>query len=223
MTRPELANQRAIFRVQHPDLEGLLGGGREGLTTYSYNDITNHIEAVEAQTRKIFESERDQGEEAEKARTPFQRDLLHLYESLVLFNRCKSSLELEGSEDLAAELNVYQNAIVAGRASVQAQGTNHEPTPDDLQRVMSFYRRYEELSTLAYPLLIPPSSSQSRRDWSTYRNQSHERRPRRPGLGAGPMLRGPCQAHTRRASRSLSTRPSPATAPGCRRTTSAPS
>ena len=41
MTNPELADQRKIFRVQHPDLAGKLGATTEGLIKFSFNDLTN--------------------------------------------------------------------------------------------------------------------------------------------------------------------------------------
>ena len=41
MTKPELADQRKIFRVQHPDLAGKLGATTEGLAKFSFNDLTN--------------------------------------------------------------------------------------------------------------------------------------------------------------------------------------
>jgi hypothetical protein len=46
MARPEEANQLKIFRIQHPDLEGLLGTDKIGLEYYSFNDLTNQFDSI---------------------------------------------------------------------------------------------------------------------------------------------------------------------------------
>ena len=68
MTRPDLADQRKIFRMQHPDLAGKLGATTEGLAKFSFNDLTNQTHYIKDQAQKIFESEQGKGEEAEKLR-----------------------------------------------------------------------------------------------------------------------------------------------------------
>ena len=73
MTRPDLADQRRIFRVQHPDLASLLGAQKEGLQYYSYNDIAKQLDNIESQILKLQESEADKGDDAEKLRNPYKR------------------------------------------------------------------------------------------------------------------------------------------------------
>src|SRR5208282_1720210 len=99
MARPETADQLKVFRIQHPDLEGLLGADKAGLGYYSFNELTNQIDSIQSQAQKLVESERDKGEDADKLRTGFQRDLMHLYHSMVLYNRLKNSLQPEGSRN----------------------------------------------------------------------------------------------------------------------------
>jgi ABC-type transport system involved in cytochrome c biogenesis permease subunit len=97
MTKPNLADQRKIFRVQHPDLQGLLGSEKQGLQYYSFNNLTNYIDSLETQALKLQEVESREGGEVEKTRTPFQKDLMHLYESLALYSRLKQNLAPAGA------------------------------------------------------------------------------------------------------------------------------
>jgi hypothetical protein len=165
MTRPDLADQRKIFRVQHPDLAGKLGATTEGLAKFSFDDLTNQTQYIKDQAQNIFESERGKGEEAEKLRSAQQKDVLHLYSSLQLYFRIKNSLEPEGAGDFQKELEAYEQSLPAGRAVLQDTDQGKAANQEDLQRITSFFRRYEEMAQIAYPLIIPPEPGQPRQGW----------------------------------------------------------
>ena len=166
MTRPDAADDRKIFRVQHPDLAGKLGATTDGLVKFSFNDITNQYDYLRDQVRKIFESERNLGDDAEKLRTPLQRDVIHLYNSIELYSRIKNSLEPEGEDDFVHELKTYQDAIPPGRIALNNTDQNKPANQDDLQRISLFFTRYQKLSRYAYPLMIPPAPDQPRNGWA---------------------------------------------------------
>jgi ABC-type transport system involved in cytochrome c biogenesis permease subunit len=165
MARPEVADQLKVFRIQHPDLQGLLGTDKAGLGYYSFKELTNQIDSIESQARKLSESEREIGEDAAKLRTPFQKDLMHLYNSMVLYNRLKNSLEPEGARNFSEELQVYVASIGPGRAALEASDQGKTANQEDLQRIVSFFKRYDEVAHLAYPMIIPPLPNQPRQAW----------------------------------------------------------
>src|SRR5665213_2068536 len=154
LTRPETADTRKIFRVQHPDLEGMFGAGTAELATYSYNDLTNSLNQLGEQVEKLRESEGNK-EDAEKLRNPFQKDMMHLYNSIVIYQRLKNSLKPEGSSDFKEELQAYKESIVPGKLALENSQNSKDFNDEDVQRIAAFFRRYEELSQLAYPLIIP--------------------------------------------------------------------
>ncbi len=166
MTRPEYADQLKVFRIENPDLEGLMGANQGGLQYYSFNDLTNQIDQLESQAQKLMEAEQSQGEDAAKLRTPYQRDLMHLYNSMVLYNRLKNSLEPEGARDFREELQVYQESIGPGRVALEQSEQGKQANEQDLQRIATFFKRYDEVARFAYPLIIPPLPGQSRDAWS---------------------------------------------------------
>jgi len=166
MTKPEMADQRKIFRVQHPDLAGKLGATTEGLQKFSFNDLTNQYQYIKEQAQNIFEAENGKGEEAERQRSAVQKDVLHLYSSLQLYFRIKNSLEPEDASDFQKEVGAYQQSLPAGRAALQNTEEGKAANAEDLQRITASFRRYEELSQIAYPWLIPPAPGQPRQIWS---------------------------------------------------------
>jgi ABC-type transport system involved in cytochrome c biogenesis permease subunit len=166
MTKPEMADQRKIFRVQHPDLAGKLGATTEGLQKFSFNDLTNQYQYIKDQAQIIFEAENGKGEEAERQRTALQKDVLHLFSSMQLYFRIQNSLEPEDAGDFQKELEAYQQSLPAGRAALQNTDAGKSANAEDLQRVTASFRRYEQLSQMAYPFLIPPAPGQPRQGWS---------------------------------------------------------
>ncbi len=166
MARPEIADQMKVFRTQDPDLDGLLGAEQAGLQYFSFNSLTNQIDQLQAQAQKLMEAEQSQGEDAAKLRTPFQRDLMHLYNSMVLYNRLKNSLEPEGARDFREELEVYQESIGPGRVALEQSEQGKKANDQDLERIATFFKRYDEVARFAYPLIIPPLPGQSRDAWS---------------------------------------------------------
>jgi cytochrome c-type biogenesis protein CcsB len=167
MTRPEQAATRKIFRAQHPDVESMLGTLNGRLEYYSFNDLTNHFEEIDTQARKIMKSEQEQQlEDPSKLRTPFQKDLLHLYQSLVMYHRIQNSLQPEGAINFQHELHVYREKIPAGLAALQASEKGEKYEEIDLQTLSAFFKRYDAVSKAAYPLIVPPLPQQSRDAWS---------------------------------------------------------
>ena len=167
MARPDLADKFQIFRVQDPDLQGFLGGEQAGLQYFSFDGLTNQFDQLQSQAQKVLDSEKDKGEDAEKLRTPYQKDLMHLYESVFLYTRLKNSLEPEGSSDFRDELKMYQESIGPGRVALDAVDKSpRTANQQDLDRIETFFRRYSEVSRYAYPLIIPPLIGQPREGWS---------------------------------------------------------
>jgi ABC-type transport system involved in cytochrome c biogenesis permease subunit len=164
MARPEKADQLKVFRIQHPDLEGVLGTDKIGLDYYSLNDLTNQWQSIADQAQKLLKTENGEAE-AVKSRNGFQKDLIHLYNSVNLYTRLKNSLEPEDARDFAGELRVYQQSIEPGRAALDAIQQGKQASQEDLQRINAFFKRYARLSEYAWPMIIPPLPGEPRQNW----------------------------------------------------------
>jgi ABC-type transport system involved in cytochrome c biogenesis permease subunit len=166
MTRPEVADEMKIFRVQDPDLQGMLGVEQAGLKYFSFNGLTNQIDQIQSQAQKLMASEGAQGEESVKLRSPYQKDMMHLFESIYLYDRLKNSLGPEGASDFQRELQVYQQSIGPGRIALDLSQEGKQANEQDLDRIATFFKRYDEVARFAYPLIIPPLPAQPREAWS---------------------------------------------------------
>jgi ABC-type transport system involved in cytochrome c biogenesis permease subunit len=182
MLRPDQADEYKTFRVQHPEVQQLLGVQSSSIEYLSFNDIAPHIEEIEQQATPILRAEEEKTTTTEQ-RTPFQRDLLHLFESLIQYQRLKSSLQPEDSADFvsqhvadktkvsetgafAQELSLYGEAMRTGIVAVQQTEKGQAHNEKDLGLLMDFFKRYQNLEKRAYALIVPPlNPEQSRDDW----------------------------------------------------------
>ncbi len=174
MMRPDEADKYKSFRVQHPDLQSMLGGAADGLEYFSFNEIAankENLRKIEEQARPVLQAEREKKSDPQ-LRTPFQKDLIHLFESLYLYNRLKNSMMPEGTHDFAALLAEFQKITASASAAIEKNGANAEDLKRDganqaeLQKLSSMLKHFEWLADVAYPLMVPPlDPAKSRDDW----------------------------------------------------------
>ncbi|MFO1502069.1 MAG: cytochrome c biogenesis protein CcsA [Verrucomicrobiota bacterium] len=182
MLRPNEADQYRSFRVQHPEVQSLLGVQAHGLEYLTFDEIAPNLAKIEEQVQPIVRAEEEKRSSPE-TRTPFQKDLLHLYNSLFVYHRLKNSLQPADSASFLAdrsgktrtesedgaflrELESYRTAIRAALPSLQHGDSSQSEHAPELQALVEYFRRYQELDRLAYPLIVPPlMPSHSRDDW----------------------------------------------------------
>ena len=164
LMKPELANERKIFRIDHPDLLTLLKLPANE-KHFSFDQLTNSFGEIEKQARRINATD-PQGHLLvdEKARTPLDKRIVELHQALTLFNRLKSSLKPEPTEDYAAELKAYQKAIPAGMAAVQAERAGQKYDTNALDQIVDHLSHYDFMAKYAYPLMVPPLHPEKSRD-----------------------------------------------------------
>lgn len=178
MTRPDEADKYKTFRIQHPDLQGLLGQPEGGLEYYTYAQLDPHIDKIQAQAAPIREALAKRTRDS-KELNPYERDLMHLYDSMVLYRRLKNSLRpemdfprpsmLEGKEagDFVAELELYRKAVKTGLEAFRKYQAGEDFDAEDLQLMVEFHKRYSIVETFAYPLAVPPLHPDNARErWS---------------------------------------------------------
>ncbi len=165
MANPDLANQRRVFRIQHPDLQGLLGAQQPGLQYYSFNDLTNQLESLQTKAVQIQEAENSRGEDAEKQRDPYQRDLMHLCDSLGLYDRLKCDLGPPDTGDFQTELQVYQQTRSLAAGPTMNAGRTNSPAAENLRLLNEFQQRYARVAAFSYCRIVPPWPGQPRNAW----------------------------------------------------------
>jgi ABC-type transport system involved in cytochrome c biogenesis permease subunit len=165
MAKPELADQRKVFRIQHPDLQGLLGAQQQGLQYYSFNDLTNQLESLQTKAVQLQEAESKLGEEAEKQRDPYQRDLMHLCDSLGLYDRLKCDLGPPDTEDFQTELQVYEQTRNMAAGATSMAGRTNSPAAENLRLLDEFHKRYARVAAFSYCRIVPPLAGRPGAEW----------------------------------------------------------
>lgn len=143
-----IADQYPVFLVQNDEVLGLFGWEQSQRKYFSFAEFAPFLKQIE-----------EQGDQADKLeavqRSAYQSGILNLRNGLVLYQRLKNSIQLEGSQNFAAELKAFQASIPeAAKAAVQAQrGENFDRAK--LNDVAELIQKYEKLSEMAYILAVP--------------------------------------------------------------------
>ncbi len=131
------ADEREIFVIRNPDTLAALGWGVDAGKYFSFRQLFPHLQEIE-----------QQAELAQKVdgqlRSPFQRDIVKLYERVVLYHRLKNSLQVAGTDD-------FQNEIEELLKTVRPS-----PTPMDSGISSDALERYAFLAETGYFFPIPP-------------------------------------------------------------------
>jgi ABC-type transport system involved in cytochrome c biogenesis permease subunit len=160
--KPELADTRPIFLIHHSDLLAELkladkGIEKSGLRYYTYEQLRS----VEGQIRQ--EGQKFSELKAE-TRTPYQRQALKLANAVVLYARLKNSLRPEVSDDFAKDLAEFKQAIPPGVEAAHLSQAGKEYDKAALDRLMAPMQRFDIVSRMAVPLVIPPVERSSNPD-----------------------------------------------------------
>ena len=151
-----VADQYPVFVVQNDEVLGLFGWEQSQRKYFSFGEFSPFLKQIE-----------EQGDQADKLeavqRSAYQSAILNLRNGLVLYQRLKNSVQLEGTQNFVAELKTYvANVPGAAKAAAQAQrGENFDRSK--LNDVAELIQKYEKASEMAYILAVPPAQGSA--DW----------------------------------------------------------
>jgi ABC-type transport system involved in cytochrome c biogenesis permease subunit len=144
-----VADQHPVFLVQNDEVLGLFGWEQSQRKYFSFAEFSPFLKQIE-----------EQGDQADKLeavrRSAYQSAILNLRNGLVLYQRLKNSVQLEGTDNFAAELKTYISSVPgAAKAAVQAQRGEYFDR-SELNAVAELIQKYEKISEMAYVLAVPP-------------------------------------------------------------------
>ncbi|MCP5528011.1 MAG: cytochrome c biogenesis protein CcsA [Verrucomicrobiales bacterium] len=160
--KPEVADTRPVFRIDNPDLKDLLKlPGDESLHYFTFKELEGSLGEVQKQ------AERANGIEAQ-LRSLFEKNVVRLNQSLILYQRLKNSLQPESTHDFAGELAEYEGAMKAGMEAFRQSEAGEAHDEEALTNFARMAQRYDLLSRMAYPMLIPtPGGTGDNAGWRT--------------------------------------------------------
>ena len=151
-----VADLYPAFVIQNADVLGLFGWQQSDRKYFSFAQLTPFLKQID-----------EQGEQADKLqaveRSAYQSAILNLRNALVLYQRLKNSLQPEGAEDFAAELQAFEQAVPEAARAARARETGASFDQAQLDRIAEVMQGYERLADMAYLLAVPQPSGSG--DW----------------------------------------------------------
>jgi ABC-type transport system involved in cytochrome c biogenesis permease subunit len=158
MMKPEAADERKVFRIDHPELLGLLKLP-ETEKHFSYNQLKTNIEEVSKQAERVDKI-------PTQTRNHFEKQIAKLNYSLLLYQRLKNTLCPENETDFPGAIQEYRKTIQPGVAAFKARDAKQDFDKEALNRFGEHLNRWEFLSQMAYPMVVPsPHSEQLKDNW----------------------------------------------------------
>lgn len=155
MMKPDLADTRKVFRVDHPDVVALLklpekdvSAGEDG-QHYSFDQIYPEIQALGREYERV-------GRIESAHRTPFEKQVVKLQNALFLYQRLKASIAPPTSNDFAAELDTFIQNLPAGLAAFRAREAGEPYDMAAFRAMASQFTRFNNMAEYALPLVVPP-------------------------------------------------------------------
>ena len=144
-----VADQYPVFVVQNADVLGLFGWQQSDRKYFSFAEFTPFLKQIDEQATQSDKLEAVQ-------RSAYQSAILNLRNGLSLYQRLKNSIQPEGTENFAAELQRFESTVpgAAKAARERSMGENFDKAK--LDDVAAMIQRYERLSEMAYVLAVPP-------------------------------------------------------------------
>jgi ABC-type transport system involved in cytochrome c biogenesis permease subunit len=121
MMKPEQADGWPVFRIDHPDLKGLLA--LKGEPDLAHQQDGKHYSWLQIQPKLAdLRREASRASKVENSkRTPYDQSLLKLWSAQEVYNRLKLTLGPAGPEGLKEGLKPYLDKIETGRTALMAQ------------------------------------------------------------------------------------------------------
>jgi ABC-type transport system involved in cytochrome c biogenesis permease subunit len=144
-----VADQYPVFLVQNDEVLGLFGWEQSQRKYFSFIEFSPFLKQIE-----------EQGDQADKLegvqRSAYQSAILNLRNGLVLYQRLKNSIQLEGSQNFAAELKTFAASVPGAAKAVRQLQSGENFDKAKLNDVAELIQKYEKLSEMAYILAVPP-------------------------------------------------------------------
>ena len=171
---PAVADTRPIFRIDHPELRGLLelpleAGPETDAKHFSFNQISVKSKALLDEMDRVRTV-------PDARRNSFDKAVVNLWRRTFLYQQLRAVLQPPDAQDWAAELREFIEHRDAGRAAALAQSQGREHDKAALDRIVNEVSRFDRMEQLdqmeiarrlemRMPLLLPPESGNADDGW----------------------------------------------------------
>jgi ABC-type transport system involved in cytochrome c biogenesis permease subunit len=144
-----VADQYPVFVVQNADVLGLFGWEQSDRKYFSFAEFTPFLRQIDEQGGQSDKLEAVQ-------RSAYQSGILNLRNGLALYQRLKNSIQPEGTQNFAAELQSFESSVPGAAKAARNRENGENFDKAKLDDVAELIQRYEKLAEMAYILPVPP-------------------------------------------------------------------
>jgi ABC-type transport system involved in cytochrome c biogenesis permease subunit len=144
-----VADQYPVFVVQNAEVLGLFGWEQSDRKYFTFAEFMPFLRQIDEQGAQSDKLEAVQ-------RSAYQSAILNLRNGLALYQRLKNSIQPEGTQNFAAELQSFESSVPGAAKSARERENGENFDKSKLDDVAELIQRYEKLSEMAYILAVPP-------------------------------------------------------------------
>ncbi len=151
-----VADQYPVFVVQNAEVLGLFGWEQSDRKYFSFAEFAPFLRQIDEQGTQSDKLEAVQ-------RSAYQSAILNLRNGLALYQRLKNSIQPEGAQNFARELQNFESSLPGAAKAARERELDENFDKAKLNDVAELVQRYERLSEMAYVLAVPPLEGSA--DW----------------------------------------------------------
>jgi len=158
---PERADLTKVFEVTNPDVLDLFGWqeSKDKSNNYSLSDLEPFVGEIEKQAGLAAQTEVE-------TRNAFQRAIIKLRDALGLYIQLRNTVQPDDSPDFGKEIQAFTSTIQPGMQALRDKEANRPFNDQDLERILFFAQRYQNLTQVKYAYAIPnPNATADGDQW----------------------------------------------------------
>jgi ABC-type transport system involved in cytochrome c biogenesis permease subunit len=152
---PAVADTRPVFRIDHPDLKGLLALPMQADPAAHADGKHYTWQQIQQKLKELTEESTRSSAKDEKLRNPFEKAVVKLANNIGLYMKLQNTLAPQNAQDWASELSHYLAIIEPGVKAARAQNAGQEYDKAALDEIMRDLQLFNAMSKLEAPLVVP--------------------------------------------------------------------
>lgn len=150
------ADTYPVFRIDHPDLKGLLALPMEADETKQTDGKHFSWLQIQPKLKELQEQGMRAGSKDQAQRNSFERAVIHLMNGVGLYMKLQNTLQPQNAQNSQQELSEYMAAIAPGVEAARAeQAGKTDYDKAALDRLMRDLQRFDAMTRVEPPLVVP--------------------------------------------------------------------
>ena len=161
MMKPQVADTWPVFRIDHPDIKGLLGLPMNADKAAQTDGKHFPWVLIQLRLQDLQREGQRAGMVNQQKRTPYEQGLVRLMNCVGLYMRLQNTLQPQNAKDWPAELQSYAATAAAGVAAYTAKNEKKPYDEGVLEKFMADINRFGAMGELEPPLLLTPKAGET--------------------------------------------------------------